>query len=167
MRKHVVVVAGMAFAFAVGGISFRAGAAFFGSWVPCTSAAQGTCLDGTWWQHLTASQKQAAAAGMISSYIAGYRLAQFELYSDWLTAYESGTPTKNDKAFLAEFRRVSPPVFSGTTSAYVAAIDRFYAKYPSKRNLEIGGVLRCLAAHAQASCDEVGRSALLPWPTGP
>lgn len=167
MRTSTAFFAGALFALAVAGMSLRAGAAFFGSWVECRSGVSGTCLDGTWWQHLDASQKQAAAQGMIASYIAGYRLAEFNVYGDWLDVYGMGTPTMADKAFLARFREESVPVFDGTASGYVAAIDRFYQKYPSKRALELAGVLRCLAARAEFSCDEVGRSALLPWPTGP
>ncbi len=150
-------------------ISVRAAAGIFGSWVECNTHVNGLCLDGTWWRSLPASSKQAVAEGMISSYIAGYRLAQFNDVSVWIDSYGSGSETSADKAFLARFRSEQNgiPVFNESPSAYAAAIDRFYERYPSKRTLEVAGVLRCLAAHAEFSCDVVGRSTLLPWPTGP
>ncbi len=166
-NKTAVLVAVIALALTT--VCVRAAGGIFGSWGECNAYVSGACLDGTWWQHLNPSSKQAVAEGMIASYIAGYRLAQFNDYSDWLDTYGSGKETGADKAFLARFRSETNgvPVFNESPSAYAAAIDRFYEKYPSKRSLEVAGVLRCLAAHAEFSCDTVGSSELLPWPTGP
>lgn len=159
----------LALALFASGTALGASTPFFGSWVPCSPGIRGICLDGAWWQRLSASQKPAVTEAMIASYLAGYRLAQFNFYSEWLSVYGTGTPTAMDRAFLKRFRNASAdaPEFDRTTSEYVAAIDRFYRIYPRRRTLELGGVLRCLNAHAEFSCDVVGRSDLLPWPTGP
>ncbi|MGH7737684.1 MAG: hypothetical protein ACREMP_07435 [Candidatus Tyrphobacter sp.] len=166
MRRWVGL-AGAAIAFFIAGMSVQAAAGIFGSWVSCSPGTRGACLDAAWWQHLSPSSKPSVAEGMISSYIAGFRLARFNVYSMWLDAYGTGPQTRADKAFLKYFRSIDAPAFNESPSAYASAIDRFYRKYPSKRRLEVAGVLRCLAAHAQFSCDTVGRSMLLPWPTGP
>jgi hypothetical protein len=162
-------VVAAAFAAFAAGLSVRATAAFFGSWVSCTPISHQICLDGSWWQHLTPSSRQAAAEAMISSYIAGYRLGRFNSYGDWLDAYGTGPQTSADKMFLERFRSAQSaiPRFSESPAAYVAAIDAFYARYPSKRSLALSGVLRCLQDHPEFSCTVVGRSQLLPWPTGP
>ena len=167
--RNSIAIAVTAFALVATIISVRAATGFFGSWGTCNADIRGICLDGTWWQHLSPSSKGAVAEAMISSYIAGYRLAKFNDYSSWLDAYGTGTATSADKAFLQRYRSAENaiPVFDQSPSTYVAAIDRFYQKYPSKRTLELAGVLRCLTAHAEFSCDQVGRAMLLPWPTGP
>lgn len=166
--SYALVIVAVLLSFAAG-MSAKASASFFGDWGFCKPFVRSICLDGTWWQHLPASAKPLVAEGMISSYIAGYRLGRFNTYSDWLTAYGAGRQTQASTRFLASLR--SPgggdPIFDKSVSAYAAAIDRFYRLYPSKRALEVAGVLRCLASHSRASCDEVGRADLLPWATGP
>ncbi len=169
MRSKLTFLAAGVFAGVVATTSLNAVASYVGSWGPCTSAVQGICLDGSWWLKLPSSAKTPVAEGMISSYMAGYRLGQFFLYSDWLTAYGDGPETPTDKRFLASLRSQfnGAPTYSGTPASYAAAISHFYDKYPAKRTLEVAGVLRCLMNHPEATCDVVGRSELLPWPTGP
>ena len=122
--------------------------------------------DGTWWRHLPAAAKAPVVAGAIAAYELAYNEGQFNTMSDFVTAYSSDTDRKADSQFhhlVAGDRGVT---FGKSVPEYVAAIDRFYKTYPAKINLKIVGVLRCLRDRAEASCDEVGKSDLLPWPTG-
>jgi hypothetical protein len=124
-------------------------------------------FDGAWWQRLPAAAKLPVVQGMISSYEAAYGLALFNGYSAMLDASQSGTASKDALAMLRAERSVKEPAFSKSMTAYVASIDAFYKKYPGKIRLNVTGVLRCLQDNPEASCDKVGTSMLLPWPTGP
>ncbi|MBV8490819.1 MAG: hypothetical protein JO199_09860, partial [Candidatus Eremiobacteraeota bacterium] len=107
----------------------------------------------------------AVVQSAIATYELAYNLGQFDTLSAWLTAYERD----NDRQAAASFRKALSSknvTFSQSASAYVAAIDRFYKTYPAKLPLKVTAVLRCLADHPQATCDQVGTSNLLPWPTG-
>ena len=129
-----------------------------------------TGIDGSWWQRLPAAEKPAVLKGMIASYIAAYDLAKFNVYASYLTVYDNSANQKRMSEFISRFRTARQnriPEFSQSLSHYVAAIDRFYARYPAKRPLDVTGLLRCLRDHAEFSCERVGKSMLLPWPTGP
>jgi hypothetical protein len=121
--------------------------------------------DGTWWRRLPAAAKAPVVQGMIAAYELAYNQGQFDTVSAWVTAYEDDRNEAASKKFhaLVAGRGVT---FSQSTPVYVAAIDRFYARYPAKRALKVMGVLRCLRDNPEASCDQVGTSLLLPWPTG-
>lgn len=149
---------------------------------PLTSAAatpapgcivRGLCggLDGVWWQRLPKDAKLPVVQGMIASYQSAFDLGQFDLYSSYLTAYKDD---HNAAASAAFHRGLSRPIEDGTFSksaaTYVAAIDHFYATYPSKLMLNVAEVMRCLMDKPMFSCDYVGKfdqGGLLPWPTGP
>lgn len=134
----------------------------------CSGARCGGA-DGAWWQRLPRATRVPVVAGMISSYESAWDLGQFFEYSSYLSVYGNDADQKRIRAFVKRWqqKRNGPPVFSKSTAAYVAAIDRFYARYPSKLQLDVSEVLRCLRNGAQISCDTVGRSVVLPWPTGP
>jgi hypothetical protein len=123
--------------------------------------------DGKWWQQLSAQAKTAVVTGMISSYELAYGLAEFSMYSYWLTVYESDPDQQRKSQYRKVMLADKGPVFSKSAASYVAAINSFYARYPAKINFKVTGLLRCLQDHPEATCDEIGKSDLLPWPTGP
>jgi hypothetical protein len=131
--------------------------------------ARGWCggTDGTWWRHLSAQAKTSVVQGMIAAYELAYGLGQFNMYSDWLTAYQSDPDKKAASQFIGAVRAGKGPTFSKSTASYVAAIDNFYQRYPAKIAFKVTGLLRCLQDRPEATCDEIGKSELLPWPTGP
>lgn len=135
----------------------------------CSGARCGGA-DGVWWQRLPPATKVPIVEGMISSYESAFDLGQFNEYSSYLGVYGNDANQQRMTNFINRLRtsrRNRLPTFSKSSTAYVAAIDRFYARYPLKRALDVSEVLRCLRDQAQISCDTVGRSIVLPWPTGP
>lgn len=139
---------------------------------PAASATTFACgstwcggTDGTWWQQLSPASKLAVVQSSIAAYQLAYNLGQFDTLSAWATAYESETDRQPAQNFRAALEKKTA-TFSKSPSAYVVAIDRFYQTYPSKLPLKVAGVLRCLQDRPEATCDRVGKSDLLPWPTG-
>ena len=122
--------------------------------------------DGVWWAQLGPAAKLAAVQGMIAAYELAYNEGQFTTVSYWVTAYENDNDQSAASKLHALIVKDRGASFSKSPSAYVAGIDLFYKRYPAKRLLKVVGVLRCLRDHPEATCDEVGKSPLLPWPTG-
>ena len=126
--------------------------------------------DGAWWRTLPADAKTPVVQAAIASYRAGFSTGQFMMYSDYLDVYAQKTDAQTVGKLRARLDAGAStvPVFSKPVSAYVAAIDRFYAAYPDKMQVNIAGLMRCLRDNPEVPCDTVGKAQYdLPWPTGP